>query len=70
MPISADQVQNLLGSDTLANLARQFGLPTGAAASQLSQLLPDVVDKLRPQGQLPQGGLGNVADLLGMLMRR
>ena len=70
LPISADQVQNILGSDTLANIARQFGMPTGAAASQLSQLLPDVVDKLTPQGQLPPGGLGNVTDLLGMLMKR
>ena len=45
-------------------------MPAGDAASQLSKLLPDVVDKLTPQGQLPQGGLGNVGDLLGMLARR
>ena len=60
----------MLGSDTVANLAKQLGLPIGDTAAQISKMLPDVVDKLTPQGQLPQGGLGNVADLLGQLMRR
>ena len=70
LPISVDQIQHLLGSDTLGHLAKQLGMPAGDAASQLSKLLPDVVDKLTPQGHLPQGGLGNVGDLLGMLTRR
>jgi len=70
LPISADQVHSMLGSDTVANLAKQLGLPIGDTAAQISKMLPDVVDKLTPQGQLPQGGLGNVADLLGQLMRR
>jgi uncharacterized protein YidB (DUF937 family) len=70
LPISADQVSNMFGSDTIASLAKQLGVPVGDAASQMSQMLPDVVDKLTPQGHLPQGGLGNVADLLGQLMRR
>lgn len=70
LPISADQVHNMFGSDTVASLAKQLGLPVGDTASQISKMLPDVVDKLTPQGQLPQGGLGNVADLLGQLMRR
>ena len=70
MPISADQLGSVMGSDTLANLAKQLGMSNGDAASQISQMLPDVVDRLTPQGQMPQGGLGNVGDLLGMLMKR
>jgi uncharacterized protein YidB (DUF937 family) len=70
LPISADQVSNMFGPDTIASLAKQLGVPAGDAASQMSKMLPDVVDKLTPQGHLPQGGLGNVADLLGQLMRR
>ena len=54
----------------VANIAREFGLSHGEAASQMSQVLPEVVDKLTPQGQLPQGGVGHVADLLGQLTRR
>ena len=70
MPIAPDQLGSVLGGDTLANLAKQLGMSQGDAASQISQILPDVVDRLTPQGQVPQGGLGNVGDLLGMLMKR
>jgi uncharacterized protein YidB (DUF937 family) len=70
LPIGPDQLTSILGSDMVANIARQLGMPQGDAAAQMSQLFPEVVDKLTPQGQLPQGGLGNVADLLGQLMRR
>ncbi len=70
MPISGDQVQDVLGSDMLSNLAKQLGVSHGEAASQVSQVLPDVVDRLTPQGQMPQGGLGSVTDLLGMLLKR
>ena len=70
MPISADQLNNVLGSDMVANLAKQLGMSHGDASSQISQMLPEVVDRLTPQGQMPQGGLGSVTDLLGMLMKR
>lgn len=70
LPISPDQLQSVLGSDIVANIAKQLGMSHGDAAAQLSQLFPDVVDKLTPQGNLPQGGLGNVAHLLAQLMRR
>ena len=70
MPIRPDQLTNILGSDMVANIAKQLGMQHGDAAAQMSQLFPEVVDKLTPQGQLPQGGLGDVADLLGQLMRR
>jgi len=70
LPISADQLNNVLGSDTVANLAKKAGLSPDDAASQLSQVLPQVVDKLTPAGRIPEGGLGNVTELLGRLMQR
>ena len=70
MPVSADQLRGALGDDTLGQLARQAGASQSDVLGQLTQLLPQVVDQLTPQGQAPQGGLGNVSDLLGMLMRR
>jgi len=66
-PISGDQLGQVLGQDTLSALASKIGMEPGAAAGQLSQLLPGIVDKLTPQGQMPQGGLGNTSDLMGML---
>jgi len=70
LPISAEQLQNVLGSDTIARLAQQLGQGHGEVASQLSQILPQVVDKLTPQGQIPQGGFGDLGGLLGGLLGR
>jgi len=53
LPISADQLSSVLGSDQIAQLAEKFGLSHGDAASHLTELLPQVVDKLTPNGQLP-----------------
>jgi uncharacterized protein YidB (DUF937 family) len=70
MPISGDQLNSVLGGDTIGALARQLGLNPGDAAGALSQLLPQVVDQLTPQGQMPQGGLGSAADLLSAFLKR
>jgi uncharacterized protein YidB (DUF937 family) len=67
LPISAEQLTSVLGNETLTGLASQFGLNTGDLAAQLSSVLPGIVDKLTPNGQLPSGGLGNGGDLMGML---
>lgn len=60
LPVSADQIQSALGSGAgggiLAQLAQSAGLSQGDAASGLSQLLPGLVDKLTPDGQIPQQG--------------
>lgn len=57
-PISAEHVQAALGSDQLQQVAGQMGLSQGEAASGLASMLPQVIDKLSPQGSLPEGGLG------------
>jgi len=53
MPVSGDQLQNVLGKDTISNLASKLGMDNVALTSQLSNLLPDVVDKLTPDGKVP-----------------
>jgi uncharacterized protein YidB (DUF937 family) len=70
MPVTGDQLSQVLGGDAIANIAKQLGVSQGDAAGQLSQMLPQIVDQLTPQGQAPAGGLGNMGDLLGMLMKR
>ena len=57
MPVSGDQLQNVLGKDTISNLASKLGMDNGALTSQLSNLLPDVVDKLTPDGKVPDGDI-------------
>ncbi len=57
LPISADQVKQGLGGDLLSQIAGKAGLSPDAASSQLSSLLPDLVDKLTPNGNIEAGGL-------------
>lgn len=66
-PVSGDQLTQVLGSDALSGLAQQLGVNPEAAASQLSNLLPGLIDQLTPGGQAPAGGLGGSGDLMGML---
>jgi uncharacterized protein YidB (DUF937 family) len=57
LPVSADQIQNVLGSDTIKGIASKVGLDTGTVSKQLSDLLPNLVDKLTPDGKIPEGDL-------------
>ncbi|MBK6649930.1 MAG: DUF937 domain-containing protein [Betaproteobacteria bacterium] len=66
-PINGDQLTQVLGNDTMGQIASQLGMGNGDAAGALSQILPGLIDQLTPQGQAPAGGLGNADDLMGML---
>jgi uncharacterized protein YidB (DUF937 family) len=71
LPISPDQLGGVLGDDVLSHLSQKSGMSQGDLLGQLAKMLPQVVDHLTPQGQVPQqGGMGNVADILGQLMKR
>ena len=69
-PISGSQVTDVLGTDAISKIAAQLGLTHAEAADQVSQVLPQVVDHLTPQGQVPEGGLGSIGDILAQLSRR
>ena len=57
-----------MGDDTVKNIASKLGMDSNAVTSQLSNLLPDVVDKLTPDGKVPEGDLMSKGmDLLGGL---
>jgi uncharacterized protein YidB (DUF937 family) len=68
LPISPDQIAQGLGSGELSSLASRLGMSQGDVSSKLAQLLPDVVDKLTPNGQVPDAG--SLGELLGSLAKR
>jgi uncharacterized protein YidB (DUF937 family) len=53
LPISADQVHAAFGSDMISGLAAKLGLSPQELAQKLAQVLPQVVDKLTPNGVVP-----------------
>jgi len=70
MPITPQQIQQGLGSDTIKQLASKAGLSPDAVTSQLAGLLPNVVDKLTPNGQIPTGDIMSKGmDLLKGIMK-
>jgi uncharacterized protein YidB (DUF937 family) len=51
--ISSGQMSDALGSDVVDQLSRRTGLSREEVISQLAKMLPNVVDKLTPDGRLP-----------------
>lgn len=65
--VSGAQITDALGAGTVSDIAAKLGVNPDDAASQLSQLLPGLINHLTPGGEAPSGGLGDGNDLMGML---
>jgi uncharacterized protein YidB (DUF937 family) len=69
LPISSEQIQQVLGSDQVQQIAEKLGVSADDASSGLAEMFPQIVDKLTPDGSLPtqdllHQGLGMIADKL------
>lgn len=74
--ISPEQIASVLGSGPVADFAARLGISPEQASETLAGLLPQAVDKLTPNGQVPDisgvldqlpGGLG---DMVGGFLKR
>ncbi len=69
--VQPDQMEQALGADAVADLARKLGLNTGMVLPLISQFLPQVIDKLTPRGvvedQQPSGA--QLQDVLASVMK-
>ncbi|HVN76773.1 MAG TPA: YidB family protein [Thermoanaerobaculaceae bacterium] len=54
LPVSAQQLEQVLGSGKIAELAKGAGLTPDVVKSKLSEFLPMIVDKLTPNGVIPK----------------
>jgi len=52
-PIPADAMGQIFGHDGLQQISRQAGISEDEASRGLSQLLPEVVDRMTPDGRVP-----------------
>jgi len=64
LPVSAQQIKQGLGGDLLNQVASKAGLSPDAAGSQLAGLLPDLIDKLTPNGKIEAGGLDQLMKMV------
>ena len=53
LPITAEQLQQVLGSDTVKQLAARFNIPVDQLSLVLAHQLPAAVDHASPDGKLP-----------------
>jgi uncharacterized protein YidB (DUF937 family) len=53
-PVTPQQLEQALGRDKIDNLSMRTGLPRDELLQQLSQHLPNAVDRLTPKGQRPK----------------
>lgn len=54
LPISPEQIKSTLGSEQIQSIASKLGMSSDQVSGQLAGLLPQVVDKLTPNGTLPE----------------
>lgn len=69
LPVSGDQLSQILGSDKIGQIASQLGMSQGDAAGGLAKILPDLINHVTPTGQLPASN-NMVADALAMLLKK
>ncbi len=55
--ISPEQIEEGVGTETIQNLAAKAGMSTEDVTAKLSELLPTMIDKITPDGFVPEGGL-------------
>ena len=68
-PVDPGALGNILGPDVLGQFAQKAGIGHGDASSVLASVLPELINHMTPQGQVPQGNAldGMLGSLLGQL---
>lgn len=67
LPVSAEQIANVIGSSAIAEMATKFGLDSETLSAQIAEHLPSVIDKLTPDGEVNTQSSHLLSTLLGML---
>lgn len=66
LPVSAEQIAQVIGSGPIADFAKSIGISPEQAADTIAGLLPEAIDRLTPGGEVKGGGdvLGQITDAL------
>jgi len=69
LPIDPRVLQQVFGQGQLGQIAQQLGIPSEQAPDAVAQTLPQVVDQMTPEGQLPENHGDLVNEALAILQR-
>ncbi len=53
MPVSVDQIMQIFSKGKLTEIASKLGISEKKAAAGIKDLLPNIIDKLTPEGDVP-----------------
>lgn len=67
LPISAEQVMQALGSSTIQRAASKLNMKAQDISAKIAEYLPQVIDRLTPDGQLPREPVNVLAALMSMM---
>jgi len=80
LPVSAEQIAQVIGSGPIADFAKSIGISPEQAADTIAGLLPEAIDRLTPAGDVKAGGdvfgqitdalPGGLADMLGGFLKK
>jgi uncharacterized protein YidB (DUF937 family) len=66
-PISPDTLNNVLGQDNVGALAQKAGVSGDQLSGMLAAVLPHLVDRATPNGEVPANGQLDMNSVLGSL---
>jgi uncharacterized protein YidB (DUF937 family) len=67
LQISAEQITQVLGSSTIQTAANKLGINADEISAKIAEYLPQVVDRMTPNGEVGKDSGNLLATLLGML---
>lgn len=67
LPVTAEQISQLLGSSTMTDIATKLNMNTHEVSSSLAEYIPQIIDRMTPDGEVNARSGNLLATMLGML---
>jgi uncharacterized protein YidB (DUF937 family) len=68
--VSGDMLKSVLGSGVLGNLGAQHGMDANQVSSGLASMLPELINQMTPQGNVPSNANDMISQAMGMLLKK
>jgi uncharacterized protein YidB (DUF937 family) len=68
--VSGDMLKSVLGSGVLGNLGAAHGMDANQVSSGLASMLPELINQMTPQGQVPHNANDMISQAMGMLLKK
>ncbi len=67
LPITAEQIVQALGNYTMQQAASKLNMNAQDISAKIAEYLPQVIDRMTPDGQLPREPINVLAALMSMM---